>query len=46
MLAQRRRRWANVGPALGQCLMLAGQCLIVRSVLFENIYLGFYAFTQ
>ena len=24
MLAQQRRRWASISPALGQCLVLAG----------------------
>ena len=25
MLAQRRRRWANICPALGQCVVFAGE---------------------
>ena len=24
MLGQRRRRWANIEPALGECLVIAG----------------------
>ena len=27
MLGQRRRRWANIIPALSQCFIVAGTCL-------------------
>ena len=36
MLAQRRRRWANINPALVQCLVSTGKLLLVSQSCLET----------
>ena len=38
MLGQRRRRWTNIGPVLGECLVFAGLELKPNNIEFGFLY--------
>ena len=36
MLGERRRRWVNIKPTLGECLVFAGRLELLINIVEEN----------
>ena len=46
MLDQRRRRWANIKPTLGQCIAYIGMCYFIKDLMGKFHFFRIIYFTS